>query len=283
MSTWRRIFGIILWANDGKLSADDNAMSKILDRAVCAAPRRPLRREAGNVVADFTARDVEKVLAIATTAEDSKRALIVWIAWRLGQRIKDVMRIVVESVDLMSAEALNAEFDAIAITITMGKRVGRGTKPYVIWLPTALKEADLFMHQVRHPAGTLQAAIPAIGLATAADLVTPVFVKSLDEEFLEREVQVIGRMIKRATNLNVLDVRRGGLQTLALAGASVETLLTYSRHKKRETLLEYLHWGKWYPQVAKSAAELLQRVEQVQFQTRTMPTMNRTPILTTAL
>ena len=38
-------------------------------------------------------------------------------------------------------------------------------------------------------------------------------------------------------------VRRGSLQTMALAGVPLETLILYSGHTNEKTLLRYLGWG----------------------------------------
>jgi hypothetical protein len=44
--------------------------------------------------------------------------------------------------------------------------------------------------------------------------------------------------------LGVLSVRRGGLQKMALDGASLETLMHHGRHSSVELLNRYLGWGR---------------------------------------
>jgi hypothetical protein len=47
-----------------------------------------------------------------------------------------------------------------------------------------------------------------------------------------------------ALGLNILSVRRGGLQMMALSGVSTATLLAHSRHRTKEMLEHYLDSGR---------------------------------------
>ena len=46
--------------------------------------------------------------------------------------------------------------------------------------------------------------------------------------------------------LNLRAMRRGALQTMALAGVSAETLMTFSGHTNDKTLKRYLDWGRLF-------------------------------------
>jgi hypothetical protein len=64
--------------------------------------------------------------------------------------------------------------------------------------------------------------------------------------FTPTEQQKAKRSLAKALKENgkeLRSVRRGSLETMAKAGASLETLMTFSGHKRVETLLRYLRWG----------------------------------------
>lgn len=147
-------------------------------------------------------------------------ALALQISYVLGQRVGDTLKLMAKSIDTVRDEATSLTF--VALTYRYGKTTRRRA-PYTVHLDG---ETDLAQELLSWSATRQDNSSPLFGdnLTVLGDIRDAL--KTQDAE------------------LCILSVRRGGLQRMALAGLSQETILHHSRHATISMLDRYLEWGK---------------------------------------
>lgn len=147
-------------------------------------------------------------------------ALALQISYVLGQRVGDTLKLMAKSIDTVRDEATSLTF--VALTYRYGKTTRRRA-PYTVHLDG---ETDLAQELLSWSATRQDNSSPLFGdnLTVLGDIRDAL--KTQDAE------------------LCILSVRRGGLQRMALAGLSQETILHHSRHSTISMLDRYLEWGK---------------------------------------
>lgn len=141
------------------------------------------------------------------------RCLILW--WFTAARPGDVLLLLANNVQYHGQ--LNTEWSKLAVKFVDGKSVAvRG--PY-----------------------TVHTAIPTVYLLhMMGESIEPLFHHQLRPSVFRATLQALKIVNPR---LEARSIRRGALQSLALAGASDNTLMMFSGHKNVEMLHRYLDWG----------------------------------------
>lgn len=144
------------------------------------------------------------------------------LAFVLGQRMGDTLKLEVGCLALIRDVATTTSF--LAIQFRRGKTTRR-RQPFSLHLPATSKLAtDLLELQAEGRDGD------------------PLFPSAADPD---KAISTIRAALQQIDpTLGVLSIRRGGLQHLALTGASTEVLLHHSRHAKLEMLERYLGYGQ---------------------------------------
>lgn len=178
----------------------------------------------------------EKTLEAMRQGGAELLAEAVEVAFRLGQRMGDVLQLDASQLSFVDDSAVSG-CRFLGITFRRGKTVKR-RQPYTLHLPWEdrisqqlwsrvtegryAKDGRLFVQNTARPA-----ALDAIKTwVQKTDQANP------SEGHAENQ-----------QHLGILSIRRGGLQQMALEGASVETLLHHSRHATVAMLNRYLSWG----------------------------------------
>lgn len=146
-------------------------------------------------------------------------ALALWIAFLLGQRVGDTLQVETSQLTLIDDRASGNHF--LGITYRRGKTIKR-RQPFTLHL------------KANHPI--------AKQLWETRPDETRLFCK---DSFRLEALEILRDALKSVDDeLGVLSVRRGGLQKMALDGASLETLMHHGRHSSVELLNRYLGWGR---------------------------------------
>jgi integrase len=145
-------------------------------------------------------------------------SLLLRTAFVLGQRVGDVSQLQTKRITTMHDPVTKQEF--VCLQFRRGKTTRR-RQPFTLHLPLSTPEAsELWERAQKHEEDLLFVNDRGLGLRTIA-----VALK------------------KTSPELCLLSVRRGGLQRMALNGASMATLLHHSRHTTEAMLDRYLGWG----------------------------------------
>jgi hypothetical protein len=160
----------------------------------------------------------------ATATLSRQLATALRLAFTLGQRMGDVLNLHTGCLSTIGDAASGRTF--LAIFFRQGKTT-RITQPFRLHIP------------IDHPVALDLKALDVPGPPT------PMFCSATDAESkLHALTAIKAALVKANPKLNILSVRRGGLQTMSLAGCSTETLLAYSRHRSLATLNRYMNWGE---------------------------------------
>ena len=136
-------------------------------------------------------------------------ALFLTICWATAQRPRDVLK--------LQARHVSTNGNEMTATLVEGKGVSARNRPY-----------------------TVRAFIPWVGHLNA------ILRSGQNKVFASDKPMTQAREAMRnvAKHLEWRSVRRGALTTMALAGASQDTLMAMSGHTRPQTLMRYLDWGK---------------------------------------
>ena len=156
-------------------------------------------------------------------------ACAVRLAYILGQRMGDVLNLWSSCAEKIFDPVSQTWFLALLFRKT---KTTRTAQPYTLHVPLEGLGHTLWeLSQQRQ-----QAAEHFLFLDKGA---------AKDEQAKVQKLSAIKDAMRKASPLlSVLSIRRGGLQAMALAGMSTETLLAHSRHQRIENLHRYLDWGK---------------------------------------
>jgi hypothetical protein len=172
------------------------------------------------------------------SAELPALTAVIYMAFLLGQRLSDMLQLAPTD---MAIEAFdNDEF--LTITVRRSK-VSHTRPPFTLHLPRTV-----------YPAQQL------IEAAERAQTKGQLFLLSSGNTQKERDAlsEACAAMLKDAhEDLQLRSVRRGGLQRLAAAGATLEELLMFSHHANTDMLLRYLGWGRKSAHHARTMATVL--------------------------
>lgn len=195
------------------------AIQKRLDAV--AAQRPPWTTDTKNFATP------EWIRSLLPSASDPY-VLAALLAWTLGARVGDILKIRSESA------ALYQTFPQTVVhsfTIVEGKTVPH-TGPYTVFLSTATPFNEELVDHVR-----AMATRPYLFL-TAARL--------LEKDALEKAVEEAERkMHERIGGVDLRSLRRGGLSHLSAAGFSDEAVRTFSTHTSDAQLQLYLRAGRF--------------------------------------
>jgi hypothetical protein len=197
-----------------------------------------------------------KVLAYLAKEEDEKRptqaaiaahitaarvalplplAIALQLAFDLGQRIGDTLHVEAGRVFQTDDPATNTKF--VTVMYRRGKTVRR-RDPFCLHIPPSNHLASELLHiATSTPSSQKWLFAPPDGRAAALRSILTAL-KGVDQA------------------LGLLSIRRGGLQALAQAGATQETLLHHSRHTTAALLNRYLGWGRLNLHAAREIATL---------------------------
>lgn len=172
--------------------------------------------------------------------EDPALELSLRVAYVLGQRLGDIFNLQVEDIGELLDPLTGCTFVYLTFRQT---KTSRRTQPYTL--------------HIRKNTPTAARQFVGMSMSKEADLATALFKFARErkgQEYLFASVaeklplmKKIGASLRLVhAELNVLSVRRGGLQVMALSGMSTATLLAHSRHTTEKTLHRYLGWGKLF-------------------------------------
>lgn len=168
--------------------------------------------------------------AVAALAEDghAEEAAALQTAFILGQRLGDVLNLLAD--DLTVIRDPSSQVDLLCICFRQTKTCKR-VGPYTLHIP-AKDPIAIVLLQLAEVRKTLQ----------QADLLIR---NPRQPEPKRRALEVVNNVLKiQNPGLNILSIRRGGLQTMALMGCSQATLMAHSRHRTVDMLNHYLDHGK---------------------------------------
>jgi hypothetical protein len=192
------------------LSRDPQWAAAMRSRQLAASEAQPHHQLACNREQMFRAIQMEPNESIAMT---------LLIQWLTGCRVGCALQLQRSCLELQDDGRLAVQF-----------RKGKGVLFRDIYTVHTAAPLDLLPRLKRHLA-TLE----------SDQLLCPRIGRS------DRRMSLMLAAVRRADNsLNMRSVRRGSLQTLALAGHSIETLLQFSGHTKDRTLKRYLDWGRLF-------------------------------------
>ena len=142
-------------------------------------------------------------------------ALALEVTYVLGQRLGDVFKLVPQNISTITDEI--SKQTLTTVMFKKGKTIKR-TQPYCLHLDGVLGQSLLKFSKER----------------------------MLEQQLFQFEdFEAIRDAIKATSpELNILSIRRGGLQAMAQRGISIETILHHSRHTTQDTLMRYLDWGQ---------------------------------------
>lgn len=195
-------------------------------------PKRP--------TVEMTLAELRAVLELMNASEDPEHhtlALALELAFELGQRMGDTLQLEAALLAYVDdRKASGVEFQAL--TFRRGKTVKR-RKPFTLHLPW---QSDL-AQRIWHLATTKQGQRLFCLESHRADALETIrmFIQKVNPEE------------------GILSIRRGGLQQLALNGASLETLLHHSRHSDISCLNRYMGWGQTLLHAARERYAVTQR------------------------
>jgi hypothetical protein len=155
----------------------------------------------------------EQYLAAATALRDPTSRLLLHLCWAFAARVeihgKDI---VFGNTNVHGRQTLHVTF-----------RYGKGA---AFWGPYTIATN--------------------VNVAVGKDLATLIRTRRKDSVlFLPTEQQALSRAVHEGGNLDVRSIRRGRLQDLAAKGVTTEELRLLSGHRRQDTLLRYLGWGRW--------------------------------------
>lgn len=157
-------------------------------------------------------------LELARVTLAHPHSLLLQTAFALGQRVGDVSQLQTKRITTMHDPVTNTHF--VCLQFRRGKTTRR-RQPYTLHLPlTGQLAKELLERAQTHQEDLLFVADRGLALRVIAAAL-----KEVNQE------------------LCLLSVRRGGLQKMALQGASMATLLHHSRHTTEMMLDRYLGWG----------------------------------------
>lgn len=221
-----------------EILVEDRALSHVLQKQAAEAPSWDLEQE-GTVLTEEQIIATEQ-LAVRAPPAHPIRAAYISLVW--GQRVGDVLKLTPMAITKMGKLTENAA--RISATFTEGKTIGK-MGPYTLSVA------------ITHPMATLlwesaQAAV-AMGRNTLFDNST------------KEITAMLGKVDLRA-------FRRTGLTRMSMAGAEVNTLLSFSRHATVKMLEVYLMRGLFNEAVATQQMNITSKVEALQ---SCFPTMER--------
>lgn len=150
------------------------------------------------------------------------------LAFVLGQRMGDTLRVSVGALEIVDDIATGKSF--VSVQYLRGKTTRR-RQPFSLHIPYETQlAADLLKLQSE--------------MVAAKQCDGPLFLRSSSGDPETALAKVKDALRAVSPDLCVLSIRRGGLQLMALMGASTQCLLHHSRHSKIELLERYLGYSK---------------------------------------
>ena len=159
------------------------------------------------------------------TLSQSVEALLILLAFALGQRLGDLAQVATEDIEWTQL----GDLETLCITIRRGKVIPH-IGPYTLHLPA---ESQLTQQLWEHTHIRLQSRKPF--LFTHSN-------NESEKQKLERHARNI--LVSLNQDLEIRSVRRGGLEHMAKSGMPLgEIREHFSKHRSTEMLLGYLKWG----------------------------------------
>jgi hypothetical protein len=213
-STTRTLYGSLLGAlraaplyGVAVTKADDpgwSRMERYLQKKVYAEPVK--------FPTPLKLSEVDAIVTLLTAKGERMAAMYMALWWVTAARPQDVLRLKSRNVCILPDGAMTVQFaEGKGVTI-------RG--PYTVFTMSPPQWLHLFRQMPCTP--------------------------ELFPETIRKAVHECTMRTLRAVNgeAEARSVRRGALQSLALTGATDETLLSFSGHKEKKMLYRYLNWGK---------------------------------------
>ena len=177
-----------------------------------------MQLEANETATQQPAATVEEIVVAVTLAPDVATKVALILTWLCAGRVGDVLKVARREVTLAPDFATTGD---LTVKFSRGKGA-RFNQPYTV-PSTCPEEWRGLLNQFLAP---LQ----------PADWLFP------------GQEKVFGPAVKMALRTanptyTVRALRRGALQRMAKAGVPHETLMTFSGHKRLDTLMRYLDWG----------------------------------------
>ena len=158
--------------------------------------------------------------------KDGPARLLLQLTWSFAARLGDLRQ--VQAGDLASARI---ELAGTRVGLHATFRYGKGA---TFWGPYTIASAI---------EASVMKELEALRLARQK--ATSLWTKA--------EQAIVSRVVRSLGLTDVKSIRRGRLQALSALGASTEELRLLSGHKRVDTLLRYLGWGKWQADALRAA------------------------------
>lgn len=172
-------------------------------------PTKPIRKE-----------DVDIAITALRRLGKGWLALSVWMTFFLGQRMGDTLKLSPNCFSIINDTYSGQKF--LAVLFHRGKTTRR-KQPFTLHIPYEMPEVHelLALAELRKSQNQ------------------PLLFESADIALLIIKAQ----LVVIDSELNILSIRRGGLQKMALDGCSTATILHHSRHATKDMLDPYLGFG----------------------------------------
>lgn len=206
LSYWETLMTMVK-AHTGSIPAQMKSVKKLLKKEMLCAP-------AARPTIAMTWKQMQAAVASLRRQDLINEATALETAYSLGQRLCDVTRVKVEDVSKVHDPATKTDF--IALTFRESK-TAEVIGPYTLHLPADSLVAAAVVHEA---------------LKTDEGVLFP------------PHQAAVRTAIKAVDNtLTILSIRRGGLQNMALAGISLQSMLHHSNHRTVAMLNHYLQHG----------------------------------------
>lgn len=189
----------------------DVAWSLLHHPAICAQTKSLNRKAMLHIPTQSPPISLQEVQRLALSMTPHA-AVALETCFALAARLGDILQLTARSISQVKS-------DLIGITFWEGKVVPI-IGPYTLHVPTASGPGQALL-ALRKQAKSPQ-----------QRLFSPTVANELDRAL-------------KSNNYGRRSLRRGALQTMALAGAKSETLLHFSKHRTLEMLYKYLGWGQY--------------------------------------
>jgi hypothetical protein len=218
-------------------TVDDQAMTSSLDKHAKTAPGWDLEDDT-QVMSDD---QVQLLATIADQREPSSHWRAAWVALAWGQRLGDVLK--------MEAPNVHQVNGRTTVSVTIGKTVGT-TGAYSLSAQTTSTVAQYIWEAATHAREqATTTATPSLRLFTLDDREEHLWIPTMEKE------------IATTLKIDIRALRRSGLIRLAMAGAPLETLLTFSRHTTTKMLELYLQKGLFNESAAANQCKAVEASE----------------------
>ena len=217
---WKAL-GTAAWALQRAVTPSDTAFGTQLSRDA--------RTEADSSTIPLSWEDFIRAVSLLREPEHTKTLVVLRLAFQLGQRVGDVLRLRRKDIKIEEQSTYAERF--ITFIFREGKTIRR-TRPYCLHLP------------LDTPAGQCLAQLISTNSEAGSE-----YLFLTDAKLIALQLRQTLHSLSGVQELYTLrSPRKGGLQHMVRSGMALSEVLMFSRHTSVETLEIYLDFGRANPQ-----------------------------------